>query len=205
MRAEPNINDRDISLGDGLPAIPERLLLAHARGQVLFICGAGISKPAALPDFRKLVLEVYQKLDAGVHAIIASLPSDACNKWEPDSSGLTERQTAEVKRFILGDYDVVLGMLERRLDDTTRGDSTVRREVATLLRDRGNKPAPIHRALIRLSDRGGAVAIITTNFASCWRRPENICGLRWSLIRWVQSPARQGGQISRGCSISTVH
>ena len=63
-----------------------------------------------------------------------------------------------------GDYDVVLGMLERRLDDRTRGDSSVRREVANLLRARGTKPAPIHRALMRLADRGGAVTIVTTNF-----------------------------------------
>ena len=33
-------------MGPGLAAIPERLLLAHARGEVLFIAGAGISQPA---------------------------------------------------------------------------------------------------------------------------------------------------------------
>ena len=38
------IEDRVIVLGDGLPPIPERLLLAHARGEVRFICGAGILK-----------------------------------------------------------------------------------------------------------------------------------------------------------------
>ena len=50
-------------MGEKLPLIPERLLLAHARGEVLFICGAGISRPANLPDFRQLVLDVYGKLD----------------------------------------------------------------------------------------------------------------------------------------------
>ena len=39
-------NNRKISLGDGLAAIPERLLLAHARGEVLFIVGAGVTKTA---------------------------------------------------------------------------------------------------------------------------------------------------------------
>ena len=48
------ISDRVIPLGSGLAAIPERLLLAHARGEVLFIAGAGISQPANLPDFRGL-------------------------------------------------------------------------------------------------------------------------------------------------------
>jgi hypothetical protein len=156
--------DRVIALRSDLPPIPERLLLAHARGEVLFICGAGISRPADLPDFRELVLDVYGVLDKGVHTVLSGLPRGACNLWEAGFSSLTERQTAEVKRFIVGDYDVVLGMLERRLDDQTRGDSRVRREVANRLRSKVRKPAPIHRALMRLADRGGAVTIVTTNF-----------------------------------------
>jgi len=160
----PDIEDRVVSIGSGLAAIPERLLLAHARGEVLFICGAGISRPAGLPDFRELVLDVYARLDTSVHAVLSGLPAGACNLWQANCGGLTERQTAEVKRFIVGDYDVVLGMLERRLDDQTRGDSQVRREVATRLRSGPNNPAPIHRALMRLADRGGARTIVTTNF-----------------------------------------
>ncbi|MBZ0161656.1 MAG: SIR2 family protein [Notoacmeibacter sp.] len=160
----PDIEDRVISLGTGLASIPERLLLAHARGEALFICGAGISKPAGLPDFRELVLDVYARLDTGVHAVLAGLPAGVCNQWQADCSGLTERQTAEVKRFIVGDFDVVLGMLERRLDDQTRGDSQVRREIAARLRSGPNDPASIHRALMRLADRGGARTIVTTNF-----------------------------------------
>jgi NAD-dependent SIR2 family protein deacetylase len=64
-----------IPLGSGLAAIPERLLLAHARGEVLFIAGAGISRPASLPDFRGLVLKVYAQLDAAVHAVISGTGS----------------------------------------------------------------------------------------------------------------------------------
>lgn len=159
----PDIEDRVISLGSGLAEIPERLLLAHAHGEVLFICGAGISRPA-LPGFRELVLEVYERLDAGVYAVLAGLPAGVCNQWQADCAGLTDRQTAEVKRFIVGDYDVVLGMLERRLDNQTRGDSQVRRVVAARLRSGAIKPAPIHRALMRLADRGGSRTIVTTNF-----------------------------------------
>ncbi|ARQ00924.1 hypothetical protein CAK95_18885 [Pseudorhodoplanes sinuspersici] len=81
-----------------------------------------------------------------------------------DCSTLNDRQKAEVKRFINGDYDVVLGMLERRLDDQTRGDSQVRFEVAKRLRAGQNKPASIHRTLMRLADRGGTTTIVTTNF-----------------------------------------
>jgi SIR2-like domain len=139
-------------------------MLAHARGEVLFICGAGISRPAGLPDFRQLVLEVYQILDTGVYGVLSGLPRGACNQWEADCNELIDQQTAEVKRFIAGDYDVVLGMLERRLDDKTRGDSRVRREVARLLSGGANKPAALHRSLMRLADRGGATTIVTTNF-----------------------------------------
>lgn len=151
-------------MGKGLAAVPERLLLAHARGEVLFICGAGISIPARLPDFRQLVLKVYSRLDASVHAVLTQVPASVCNQWQVDCAGLTERQAAEVKRFIVGDYDVVLGMLERRLDEQTRGDSQVRRTVAEILRLGTSQPAAIHKALISLADRGGARTIVTTNF-----------------------------------------
>lgn len=164
MAASTAIEDRVIQLGSGLSAIPERLLLAHARGEVLFICGAGISRPAGLPDFRQLVLDVYAVLDTSTYSVLMGLPLGTCNQWQADCSGLTDRQTAEVKRFIVGDYDVVLGMLERRLDDQTRGDSQVRRTVAAILRSGATSPAAIHKALIALADRGGANAIVTTNF-----------------------------------------
>lgn len=156
-------SDRVIPLGSGLAAIPERLLLAHARGEVLFIAGAGISQPA-LPDFRGLVLKVYAQLDAAVHAVIADIPRGVCNNWNTGLAGLTNQQAAEVKRFIREDYDVVLGMLERRIDGHTDDKSRVRQTVASELRAPGVQPAPIHRALLRLADRGVAVTIATTNF-----------------------------------------
>ena len=79
-------------------------------------------------------------------------------------SGLNAGQAAEIRRFIGGDYDVVLGMLERRMDERAHDKSSVRTVVANELRADGIKPAPIHRALMRLADRGGAVTIVTTNF-----------------------------------------
>jgi len=157
-------SDRLISLGSGLAAIPERLLLAHARGEVLFIAGAGISQPAGLPDFRGLVLKVYEHIDTAVHAALSSIRLTASNQWSADRSRLTDQQSAEVERFIKGDYDVVLGMLERRMDGQSHGKSSVRKAVVSELRARGVKPAPIHQALMRLADRGGAVTIVTTNF-----------------------------------------
>jgi SIR2-like domain len=160
----PDIDDRVISLGPSLPVIPERLLLAHARGEVLFIAGAGVSQPAGLPDFRELVLKVYARLDAAVHDIISKIPRSACNQWATDLSGLTHGQAAEIRRFVAGDYDVVLGMLERRIDGQTGNPSGVRQIIASEVRAPNVPPAAIHRALMSLSDRGGSVSIVTTNF-----------------------------------------
>lgn len=167
------VSDRVISLGDGLAAIPEPLLLAHARGQVLFIAGASISQPAGLPDFRGLVLRVYEQLDLAEHDVLFSIPLSnpptahnqlkIVNQWDFDRSGLTAQQAAEVKRFIERDYDVVLGMLERRMERQSYGKNLLRRTVASILRG-PSQPDLIHRALMRLADRGGAVAIATTNF-----------------------------------------
>jgi hypothetical protein len=110
------------------------------------------------------VVGVYAALDASVHEVINDIPRNVCNQWNADCSGLTNLQAAEVKRFIVGDYDVVLGMLERRIDGKTAGNSRVRQAIASALRLPGIKPAPIHRALMRLADRGGALTIVTTNF-----------------------------------------
>jgi hypothetical protein len=139
-------------------------MLAHAQGRVLFIVGAGVSRAAQLPDFRGLVLDVYAELDKAVWDVLAQMPADASNQWTTDRSTLSDQQAAEVRQFIAGDYDVVLGMLERRLDDAASGTSRVRQAIATSLRRPDFKPAPIHRALMRLADRGAAVTIVTTNF-----------------------------------------
>ena len=155
---------RVISLGPGLAAIPERLLLAHARGEVLFLAGAGISQQVGLPDFRDLVLKVYEKLDTSAHGTLFPIPRESCNQWMPDISGLTNKQAAEIKRFINGDYDVVLGMLERRIDGQSHSSSRVRQTIGDILRAGAVSPGSIHRALMRLADRGGAVTIVTTNF-----------------------------------------
>ena len=165
MSRPADIGDRHVKFGKSSAGIPERLLLAHARGELLFIAGAGVSMSAGLPDFRDLVIKIYEALDLRVHSIISQ--DDGNNPESSDLSDLTDRQQAEIRRFQKGEYDVVLGMLERRLErgviDDTMVGSQVRGKTGEILRAKA-RPSPFHRALMRLSDRGGATAIITTNF-----------------------------------------
>jgi hypothetical protein len=103
------IGERWISLGPNTALLPERLLLAHGRGEVLFIGGAGISRPS-LPGFRGLVLDVYKRLDQATHQALDKLDQKTVGDWKAASEHLTDAQRAEVRRFDLEDYDVVLGI-----------------------------------------------------------------------------------------------
>lgn len=45
------------------PAIPDILLDERDAGNVVFLCGAGVSKPAGMPDFLELAQDVTGKVD----------------------------------------------------------------------------------------------------------------------------------------------
>lgn len=164
--------EREISLGPGTAKIPERLLIAHARGRVLFISGAGSSRPSRLPDFRGLVLDAYAHLDAPAYRVLKKIPVGVSATFKVPTAGLSHKQRAEIARFVNGEYDVVLGMLERRMDGADGATLQVRAKLAEVLRKVkaasgkyvAPRPAAIHKALMRLADRGAAVTIATTNF-----------------------------------------
>jgi hypothetical protein len=73
------------------PDIPIEVLQALEDGELVFFCGAGMSKPAGLPLFGELVKAIYE----GVHEEMTEL---------------------ERKAFENGEYDRVLTLLERRVD-----------------------------------------------------------------------------------------
>jgi hypothetical protein len=148
-------------LGEGLAPIPERLLLAHSRGEVLFVAGAGVSMPA-LPSFRGLVLQVYEQLDKPMFDHLSRIPVDACNRW-PMNFAVSEQQLAEARRFLAGDYDVVLGMLERRMDTDGSGASKVRSVIQSKIAS-VKDPLSLHQTLMKLARRQEKTAIVTTNF-----------------------------------------
>lgn len=155
----------EVVVGEGCASLPERLLLHHAEGEVLFLAGAGVSmpKPACLPSFTKLVLKVYEQLGDPVLPHLEALAGKEV-EW-PEGPPLKPDQKAEVKSFENGQLDVVLGMLERRIDGQETEESRMRQAVVDVLEeDPSLEHAGIHRDLMRLSDRGGSTAILTTNF-----------------------------------------
>lgn len=121
------------------PDIPESLLRAHEDGRVVFFCGAGISNPAGLPNFRDLVDRIYEELGTVQTPI--------------------ENQAYENKQ-----YDAMLDQLERRYPGQRLA---VRRALVNVLKPKLRKKGATttHQALLRLAtDHKGKVRLVTTNF-----------------------------------------
>lgn len=121
------------------PDIPDALLHAHEEGSVVFFCGAGISYPAGLPDFKGLVKEIYRLNN-------------------------TEFLDIELDAFGHKQFDATLDLLERRLPGQRLA---VRRQLAEALRPklRRKGATATHAALLQLGrSRDGALRLVTTNF-----------------------------------------
>lgn len=125
------------------PDIPDALLHAHEEGSVVFFCGAGISYPAGLPDFKGLVKEIYR------------LNATVCKDIEREA-------------FVHGQFDATLDLLERRLPGQRLA---VRRPLAQALKPklRRRGATATHEALLQLGRRHepareGALRLVTTNF-----------------------------------------
>lgn len=131
------------------PAIPSQLLTARDAGQVLFFCGAGLSRAAAgLPDFIDLAGQVIDVLGSTsrsdarrLHAAAKAARDDVHSQGGPD-------------------IDRVFSQLEREFEI---GD--IRRAVAQSLKPQREPNLAYHRALLALSQvRSGEVRLVTTNF-----------------------------------------
>ena len=121
------------------PDIPDALLHADEEGSVVFFCGAGISYPAGLPDFKGLVEEIYR------------LNRTVCKDFEREA-------------FVREQFDATLDLLERRLPGQRLA---VRRQLAEALRPklRRKGATATHAALLQLGrSRDGALRLVTTNF-----------------------------------------
>lgn len=117
------------------PAFPEQLVNALLAGDVVFLCGAGVSAPQ-LPSFGGLVRQCFERLRLEMNA-------------------------SEVQSFDAYRYEEVLGSLSRRIVNPTEFTQTI----TELLRPQSEPDLGNHRTILRLSrDRENRPTIITTNF-----------------------------------------
>lgn len=127
------------------PEIPDELLQAHEDGRVVFFCGAGISVPAGLPGFKKLVEDIYELAGAQF------LPNEA-------------------EAFSSNRFDATLDLLEHRFPGQRLA---VRRLLEKALKPnlRLKGSLDTHSSLLQLAtSRDGALRLVTTNFDALFEK-----------------------------------
>jgi len=120
--------------------VPLELIEAQENNELVFFCGAGISYPAGLPDFKGLVNKVYKEIPA-------------------------EKDALEEQAIKSGFYDRALGLLEERLETgNTTGVNVVRRAIISLLNLDSSADVGTHKALLQLSQTSdNNYRLVTTN------------------------------------------
>jgi SIR2-like protein len=134
--------------------IPPELIRAVNDGDVIFLCGAGVSRGVGLPSFQKLTDDVYARLGES-----------------------QENEAAERIAYDRKEYDRALRSLEKRtlLPGT---DSRVRTVVADILAAPDCADLSRHLSLLHLSrDRTGRPRILTTNFDTLFERAAQKAGI----------------------------
>lgn len=134
--------------------IPPELIRGVNDGDVIFLCGAGVSRGVGLPLFQELTDHVYTRLG------------------ESKANEAAERIAYDRK-----EYDRVLRSLEKRtlLPGT---DSRVRTVVADILAAPDGADLSRHLSLLHLSrDRSGRSRILTTNFDTLFERAAQKAGM----------------------------
>ena len=131
------------------PSIPDDLLTARDAGDVIFFCGAGVSRHrAGLPDFLKLGGDVIDLLGAGEKSVARKL-FRRIKALEPIDGvgGLVAT-------------DRVFSLLEREFDQRD-----VQNAIARAINPADAPDLSAHKTLIDLSrGRDGTVRLVTTNF-----------------------------------------
>ncbi|AYG64332.1 SIR2 family protein [Rhizobium jaguaris] len=142
------------------PSIPTGLLTSRDRGEVVFFCGAGVSKPAGLLSFFELTVQVMKKLGVPAASKVATQMAAAIAGNDPE---------------LAPPFDQVFGQLQRLYSV-----EKIEAEVTRLLRTPKNVRAVNHETVLRLSkDERGRPFVVTTNFDLLFERA--MPGLRyWS-------------------------
>ena len=123
------------------PEFPNAFVDSLLAGEVLFLCGAGVSAPQ-MPDFGSLVESTCVALSV-------------------------KRTDSEENAFDKGLFEEVLGSLSRRLSDPY----AVTRTVSELLAVPDHPNLSQHRTIVRLSrDLDNRISVVTTNFETLLER-----------------------------------
>lgn len=134
--------------------IPDDLIRAVTDGDVVFLCGAGISRRVGLPSFKELTEQVYQCLGEAPF-----------------------NEPAEQKSFERHEFDRALRSLEKRTHRPGTA-SRVRNAIAPLLAAKDDIALQDHLALLQLSqDKEGRPRLLTTNFDTLFERAAHEKGL----------------------------
>ena len=169
---------------DGLD-IPNGLVEAQERGEVVFLCGAGVSFAAGLPSFKGLVDSVY----ASLNEQIAHYP--------------IEKQAYDERAF-----DRVLGLLTRRIGEQDAHEAPlVKREIRKAVKaalTTARQPLSFHAALLQLSRNvRQETCLITTNFDTLFEE-----SAKYDLKQPLESHASQalpGPQTERFAGVLHLH
>ena len=127
--------------------IPVQLLEAHARGEVVFFVGSGVSVPAGLPDFLKLVKELRDNLtDPSYRAVVTEAMED---KFLDRAIHLIDTETAD------GRDRVRLAIAKRLLKARTKTsiERTLHSTLLSLATRQPTEGPPICRLVTTNQDR----------------------------------------------------
>ena len=135
--------------------IPENLLRNHEDRRVVFFCGAGVSIPAGLPSFKKLVeLTLLDLLPARDKCESNSMESMAWQAFDEEN------------------YDETLGILESPQQGGYEAKD-VRKKVGDLLSSPRTKTLANHLVLVRLAQLDTEHGrLVTTNFDMLFERAQ---------------------------------
>lgn len=132
------------------PVIPDRLLADRDAGRVVFLCGAGVSMPAGMPDFVQLTSQVIDLLNPPRTSEVRRLFSD----WlDPQS---------EVSVYARTPLDQLFNLLQREYGREQLGKAVT--EILTV-KDPSSIHTEKHSIIARISaNQAGEAQIATTNF-----------------------------------------
>jgi hypothetical protein len=125
------------------PNIPDELLEERDNGNVVFFCGAGVSRPAGLPGFLDLAKQVIKSRGA---------PSDADSR--------VVLSLAENDSDFGPSLDLVFNLLQQEY-----GAGVIEDEVSKILKTPPGANVEQHSVVLRLSrNADGRAQLVTTNF-----------------------------------------